>query len=267
MPRHTEKMAGKKVPRRATGAVRPEEEAVRLNKFLADSGVASRRKADELIAAGRVRINGNVVKKLGTQVHPAHDDVTVNGTPVYLDHQLIYILLNKPKDCLTTTSDEKGRTTVMDLVPANHRVFPVGRLDRNTTGLLLLTNDGDLAYRLTHPKFHTPKVYRAELKHPVKHNDVDKLRKGVKILGEKTAPCEMEILDSPKNFHVGLILHEGKNRQVRRMFETVGNDVKKLERVGYADLDIGDLKRGHWRYLDEYEIRKIKKFAASRKIY
>ena len=129
-----------------------------------------------------------------------------------------------------------------------------------------MTNDGELAYRLTHPKFHTPKIYRTELKHPVKRSDLDKLRKGVKILGEKTAPCELEILDSPKNLHVGLILHEGKNRQIRRMFEAVGNDVKKLERVGYADLSVGDLKRGHWRYLDEFEIRKLKQFAASRKI-
>jgi 23S rRNA pseudouridine2605 synthase len=246
-----------------TSAVRNREESMRLNRFLAEAGVAARRKADEMITAGQVQVNGRKVTQLGTMVDPVRDEVKVNGAPVYIDHQLVYIVLNKPKDCITTTEDEKGRTTVLDLVPHHHRLYPVGRLDRNTTGVLLMTNDGDLAFRLTHPKFHAPKLYQVELRNAIKPQDVEKLRRGVRLDDGVTAPCEVEVLDPPRNQVVGIVLHEGRNRQVRRMIEAVGHDVRKLERIEFAGLTTAGLKRGAWRYLDEHEIGRLRKLASS----
>jgi 23S rRNA pseudouridine2605 synthase len=252
---------GKAKPRRHTVAVRESEEEMRLNKFIAEAGVASRRKADELIEQGVVRVNGRVVTELGAKVQPARDEVSVKGTPVYIQSQLYYILLNKPKDCITTTSDEKGRRTVMDLIPAEHHVYPVGRLDRNTTGALLLTNDGDLANKLMHPSFNAPKNYIIEVSVKVKPQDIQALRKGIKLEDGMTAPCDAEILNSPQGTIIGLTIHEGRNRQVRRMFETLGYDVRKLDRVSFAGLSLSGLRRGAWRYLEENEVRALKNLA------
>jgi pseudouridine synthase len=238
--------------------VREVEKEMRLNKFLAEAGVAARRKADGLIEAGVVRVNGKIVTELGMKVHPERDEVSVRGTPAYIQSQLYYILLNKPKDCITTTDDDMGRRTVMDLIPAEHHVYPVGRLDRNTTGALLLTNDGDLANKLMHPSFNAPKNYIIEVSTKVKPQDIQSLRRGIKLEDGMTAPCDAEVLDSPHNTIVGLTIHEGRNRQVRRMFETLGYDVRKLDRISYAGLSLARLKRGAWRYLDENEVRALK---------
>lgn len=256
---------GKDKPRRHTTAVRKLDEEMRLNKFLSEAGVASRRKADELITSGVVRVNGNVVTELGMKVHPQKDDVSVRGTPVYVQAQLYYILLNKPKDCITTTSDEKGRRTVMDLVPTEHNIYPVGRLDRNTTGALLLTNDGDVANVLMHPRFHIEKSYVAELGEKIKTQDIERLRNGVKLEDGKSAPADAEVLDGPTGMVVGLVIHEGRNRQVRRMFETLGYTVRKLDRVNYAGFSLKGLKRGAWRYLEESEVGYLRKLTAKHK--
>ncbi|MCB2205629.1 rRNA pseudouridine synthase [bacterium] len=246
--------------------MRPAVEELRLNRYLSEAGVASRRKADDLIASGVVRVNGKVVTELGTKVNPQRDEVSVRGTPVYIQNQLFYLLLNKPKDCITTTSDDKGRRTVMDLVPPEHNVYPVGRLDRNTTGALLLTNDGDLANVLMHPRFHVAKAYMVETTDFVRPQDIEALRNGVKLEDGKTSPCEAELLDGPRGKIVALVLHEGRNRQVRRMFETLGYTVRKLDRMSYAGLTLEGIKRGAWRYLSENEVRALKNIAAKQKL-
>lgn len=259
----TEKKWPATQPRRTTGGIRAAAGILRLNKFLSEAGVASRRKADELILQGAVTVNGHAVDTLGTKVHAAADEVCVNGKRVFVQNQLVYILVNKPKDCIVTTSDEKARSTVMDLVPHHLRLYPVGRLDRNTTGAILLTNDGDLAFALTHPKFLVEKVYRAELDRKVAAADLVRLRRGIKLDDGMTAPCEAESLDPPQNRHVGLLLREGRNRQIRRMFEALGYSVEKLERVRYAGLTTAGIKRGAYRYLEENEIRALKKLTRS----
>ena len=248
-----------------TVAIREAEETMRLNKFLAEAEVSSRRKADELISKGVVRVNGRVVTELGAKVNPATDRVEVDGSLVQLTPQLVYILLNKPKDCITTSSDERSRTTVMDIVPERPRVYPVGRLDRNTTGALLLTNDGDMAFGLTHPKFHVPKVYSVDTDKKVTPQDLDRLRRGIRLDDGVTAPCEAEFLNPPQNTIVGVVLYEGKNRQLRRMFETLGYAVKRLERVAYAGLSSQGMKRGEWRYLTAKEVTQLRKLIRARK--
>ncbi|MBN1449173.1 MAG: rRNA pseudouridine synthase [Bacteroidetes bacterium] len=258
-----ERRKGKSKPRRHTSAVRELGAEIRLNKFLAEAGVAARRKADELIASGVVRVNGKVVTELGSKVNPHRDEVSVRGTPVYIEGQLLYILMNKPKDCITTTSDEKGRRTVMDLIPAEHHVYPVGRLDRNTTGALLLTNDGDLANQLMHPRFHVQKTYVIELTRKIKPQDIQKLRTGIRLEDGLTAPCEAEVLDTGgQGLVVGIVLHEGRNRQVRRMFESLGYEIRKLDRVAYAGLTLSGLRRGSWRYLEDNEVGYLRNLAA-----
>lgn len=245
--------------RLVTSATRISEGLIRLNKFIAETGVASRRKADELISSGKVKVNNRVVTELGIKINVAVDNVRVNDEPVYLEPKLIYILVNKPKDCITTVKDEKGRTTVLDLVPDVHRVFPIGRLDRHTTGALLLTNDGELAYRLMHPKFGVIKTYSVEIDQSLRRHHLIKLLGGMDIDEERTAPCEALILDPPARRKILIRLHEGKNRQVRRMFEALGYHVTKLDRVDYAGLTTQGLKRGEWRYLHEQEVRHLKK--------
>lgn len=241
-----------------TVAVRETRAGMRLNKFLAEAEVTSRRKADELISNGAVKVNGRVVTELGARIDPASDRVLVHGAEVHLTPQLVYILLNKPKDCITTTSDERARNTVMDIVPERPRVYPVGRLDRNTTGALLLTNDGDLAFGLTHPKFHVPKAYRVELDRKVSPRDIERLRRGIRLADGMTAPCDAEVLNPPQSNLVGLVLYEGRNRQVRRMFEALGCGVKKLERTVYGGLSTEGMKRGEWRYLSAREVTRLR---------
>jgi 23S rRNA pseudouridine2605 synthase len=234
--------------------------SMRLNRFIASSGVTSRRKADELISSGAVKLNGKLVKELGVQVKPFEDQVTVNGEPIGLRTRLTYLLINKPKDTITTTSDEFDRNTVMELVRTNERVYPVGRLDRNTTGVLLLTNDGELTNRLTHPKFEIKREYHVTLDKPLTKVDAKKIAEGGIDLGEGdiTGPAEVAVAERDAK-DVVLILKEGKNREVRRMFETFGYDVKKLDRTDFAGLTHRGMNRGEVRSLTPAEVRKLKR--------
>lgn len=233
-------------------------EALRLNRFLAMAGIASRRKSDELILSGAVRLNGKVVTELGTKVDPEHDSVTVHGKPVALVEKKIYILMNKPKDAITTMSDEKGRTTVMDFLKTKYRVFPVGRLDRNTTGVLLFTNDGDFANALLHPRYEIEKMYRVTLDKQITDADLKKLRKGIELSDGPAKAKMAEVIEGSKRKKVLVTLSEGRNREVRRMFEALGYDVRQLDRVSFAGLTPLGVPRGKWRFLTQTEVRQLK---------
>lgn len=235
---------------------------VRLNKFLASAGIASRRKADEMIENGEVEVNGKLVTELGFKIDPTKDKVVAAGRIVSKQRRKIYILLNKPKDAISTAHDELDRRTVMDFIGIDDRVYTVGRLDRNTTGALLLTNDGDLAHRLMHPSFGVDKEYLVELDKKMTRADLQKLKSGLRLsdTGEKTSPCEAKILGDGTN--VWLKLHEGKNRQVHRMFWTLGYNVKKLDRISYAGITPKGLRRGEWRPLLPKEVERLQKLVA-----
>ncbi|GHT13833.1 pseudouridine synthase [Bacteroidia bacterium] len=233
-------------------------EPIRLNKYLANAGVCSRREADEFIQAGLVKVNGEIVTELGTKVKRV-DAVIFHNETVKLE-QKVYVLLNKPKNCVTTADDPQERLTVMDLVKTacQERIFPVGRLDRNTTGVLLLTNDGDLASKLTHPKFLKKKIYHVWLDKNVSVADMEKLAEGVELEdGEIHADAISYVTETDKD-QVGIEIHSGRNRVVRRMFETLGYHVIKLDRVYFAGLTKKNLKRGQWRYLNEKEVSMLR---------
>ena len=233
-------------------------EPLRLNKYLANAGVCSRREADEFIQAGLVKVNGEVVTTLGTKVKRM-DQVMFHDELIKLEHK-IYVLLNKPKNCVTTADDPQERLTVMDLVKTacQERIFPVGRLDRNTTGVLLLTNDGDLASKLTHPKFLKKKIYHVWLDKGVEVSDMQKLADGIELEdGEIHADAISYVMDDAKD-QVGIEIHSGRNRIVRRMFESLGYHVTKLDRVYFAGLTKKNLKRGQWRYLNEKEVSMLR---------
>ncbi len=240
------------------------KEDIRLNKFLAMAGVGSRRSNDELIVSGVVRVNGKKIGELGTRVNPDKDIVTVNGNPVHLAQHNVYILLNKPKDCITTLSDEKDRTTIMNYVRVRERVFPVGRLDRNTTGILLLTNDGEMTNSLIHPKFEVEKIYKVSLDKALKVEDVAKLRKGVRLKDGIAGANEVEFVDGGKRMRVCVSIHEGRNREVRRVFEALGYIVKYLDRVSFAGLNYSGLQRGEWRYLTNAEVRFLRELVSQK---
>jgi 23S rRNA pseudouridine2605 synthase len=232
-------------------------EPIRLNKYLANAGVCSRREADEFIQAGLVKVNGAVVTELGTKVKRA-DEVIFHDEPIKLEHK-IYVLLNKPKNCVTTADDPQERLTVMDLVKSacQERIFPVGRLDRNTTGVLLLTNDGDLASKLTHPKYLKKKIYHVWLDKNVSVDDMQKLADGIELEdGEIHADAISYVTDDKDQ--VGIEIHSGRNRIVRRMFESLGYHIMKLDRVYFAGLTKKNLKRGQWRYLNEKEVSMLR---------
>ncbi len=233
----------------------PSSEPLRLNKYLANAGVASRRKADKLIAAGLVRVNGKVIKELGSRVQ-SNDLVTVKGDPVNADQHLTYLLLNKPKDYITTTSDEKGRKTVMELLQTSNRLFPVGRLDRNTTGVLLITNDGDLAHRLMHPSYQVERLYRCGLDRKLLAEHALKIARGLDLEDGRTQPCEI-IVDPKDGKKVTLCIREGRNREIRRMFESLGYDVRKLDRKMYGPLSTRGISRGDYRHLTRTEVRDL----------
>lgn len=242
-------------------APRPEPEGpVRLNKFLARAGVAARREADEIIAAGRVRVNGVVTTEMGVKVSP-DDRVEVDRQPVQ-PTDLAYILLNKPTGVLTTVSDDRGRKTVMDLVAIPGRLksalFPVGRLDLDTTGALLLTTDGELAHRLMHPSHGAVKLYLVTVDRPLAEADLEKLRRGVD-LDDGPARADHVAFVGDDHRTIGMQLHEGRNRQVRRMIEAIGRRVEALDRVGYAGLDLADLRRGRWRRLEPHEVNTLRR--------
>ena len=236
------------------------EHKMRLNKYIADAGVCSRRKADELITAGNVKVNGAVVRELGTQVEST-DTVEVNGNVIHASGKLVYILLNKPVGYVTTSKDEQDRATVLDLITdVNERIFPVGRLDIETSGLLILTNDGDLAYRITHPKHNVTKTYRAVVEGHISNERLAKLRKGVDIGGFVTSRARVDIIrQAPKHTLVEIEIHEGKNRQVRKMFAAVGNKVVELERVAIGNIRLGRMLEGHYRKLTREEVEYLKK--------
>lgn len=237
------------------------DEVVRLNRYIAQAGVASRRKADELIQQGRVKVDGQVVTELGARVHPGQQ-VEVNGRLIS-PRGYLYILLNKPEDVITTTDDERGRATVLDLIrlPDEEKagLYPVGRLDRDTTGVLLITNDGELAHRLMHPRYEVDKIYRIRTKDPVKPHQLDELRRGVALEDGPARADDVAYLDLSDHREVAMRLHEGRNRQVRRMMEALGHEVTRLERVHYAGLTTAGVRRGHWRRLTAAEVRDLRR--------
>ena len=232
---------------------------IRLNKFISNSGICSRREADELITAGVITVNGKSITELGHKVNPT-DDVRYEGKRLKSERP-VYILLNKPKGYITTTDDPQERNTVMHLIQGacKERVYPVGRLDRNTSGLLLLTNDGDLTEKLTHPSHKAKKIYKVELDKPITKTDFQKVIDGVH-LEEGKAPVDELAIISDDGKTVGLEIHVGWNRVVRRIFEALGYEVVKLDRTVYATLDKKDLQRGHWRFLRQDEVVRLKHF-------
>ena len=233
-------------------------EPLRLNKFLANAGVCSRREADEFIQAGLVTVNGQVVTELGTKILRT-DEVKFHDAVVSLEKK-VYVLLNKPKDYVTTSDDPQQRKTVMDLVKdvCPERIYPVGRLDRNTTGVLLLTNDGDLASKLTHPKFLKKKVYHVHLDKNLTAHDMDQIREGITLEDGEIKADAVEYADDRDKAQVGIEIHSGKNRIVRRIFESLGYHVTKLDRVMFAGLTKKNLRRGDWRYLTEKEVDMLR---------
>ena len=232
---------------------------MRLNKYIASAGVCSRRKADELIANGNVKVNGAVVREMGFDVAPG-DKVRVNCKLIEGEKDKVYVAVNKPLGYITSMEDDKGRATVAELVSdIPERLFPVGRLDYNTTGLLIMTNDGQLTYSLTHPKHEVDKTYVATVAGVVSDRRLSQLRKGVDIGGFVTSPAKVKVLkQNPRSAVVEISIHEGKNRQVRKMFAAVGNKVQSLERVAIGEIRLGRLKPGHYRKLTRQEINYLK---------
>lgn len=247
---------------KATEAPKPQpvksaEDGVRLNKFIANSGICSRREADDFIAAGLVSVNGKVVTELGTKVFPA-DEIRFNGERIRGEEK-VYILMNKPKDFVTTVSDPHAEKTVVSLVSGKckERVYPVGRLDKATTGVLLLTNDGDLAEKLTHPSYEKKKIYHVHLDKNFKQTDLSELLRGITLEDGFIQADAVSYVDEDKT-QVGVEIHSGRNRIVRRMFEHLGYKVKKLDRVYFAGLTKKNLRRGQWRFLTEQEVAMLK---------
>ena len=234
------------------------KEVVRLNKFIANSGVCSRREADTLIQSGVVTVNGEVVTELGTKVNILQDDIRFNGQRLKGEEK-VYIVMNKPKGYVTTASDPHAEKTVMDLLKGcPTRVFPVGRLDKNTTGVLMFTNDGEMAERLTHPSYNKKKIYQVVLDAPLKEEDQQKILSGIELSDGVVAADELEYIDAHDHRQLGIEIHSGKNRVVRRIFESLGYDVKALDRVYFAGLTKKGLKKSDWRYLTEGEVNILK---------
>ncbi len=233
-------------------------EKVRLNKFLANAGVCSRRDADKLIREGAITVNGQVVVEMGARVHP-QDEVVYNGQKISLESK-IYVLLNKPKNCVTTSDDPECRRTVMDLVKnaCTERIYPVGRLDRNTTGVLLVTNDGDLASRLMHPSFKKKKIYHVWLNKPVEVAHMQQIAEGFELPDGEIHADAISYVKEDDLSQVGIEIHSGRNRIVRRIFEHFGYKVVKLDRVYFAGLTKKNLPRGRWRYLNEAEVTHLR---------
>lgn len=238
----------------------------RLQKILAQAGVASRRKCEELILAGKVEVNGELVTTLGTKADPDKDTITVSGRPIRSEKK-IYVMFNKPKGVITSASDNKGRKVVTDYLKGiDERVYPVGRLDYDTEGLLILTNDGEFANLLTHPKHHVPKTYHATVKGVPHGSALDKLKAGINLEDGMTAPAELEYKDIDevnKEAVISITIHEGRNRQVRRMFEAISHPVLRLKRVSFGDISLQNLKRGSYRHLTKDEINHLQQIAMS----
>jgi 23S rRNA pseudouridine2605 synthase len=235
-----------------------QDASIRLNKYIADSGLCSRREADELIASGQITVNGEKVTQLGVRIQPT-DEVRYRGK-VLKNEKPVYILLNKPKDVVTTVSDEHAKRSVIDLVKnaCPERVYPVGRLDRNTTGVLLLTNDGELTKRLTHPRYEKKKVYHVVLDKPVTKAHLKEMVEGIDLDDELVEADAASYVDPADKTQVGVEIHTGQNRVVRRIFESMGYRIKKLDRVYFAGLTKKNLPRGKWRFLTQKEINMLK---------
>ena len=279
----TSKRAGKRYAKRSIDKEKREENEstvdnkpanFRLNRYLAHAGLASRRKADELIQAGVVKVNGKTVTSMGHQVQFG-DNVHVRGKLVQPE-QKVYILMNKPKDFLTTTDDERGRRTVLDIIknfphklnlPYTPRVYPVGRLDRLTTGVLLITNDGELTQRLSHPKFGVKKSYLATLNKPLHQEDIELIKNGITLEDGAIQVDSVAYEAKSEQYVVSVELHSGRNRIVRRMFEHLGYEVERLDRLDYGGLNKKNLSRGDWRFLAKHEVEKLWKLRGKSKNY
>ena len=237
------------------------ESLMPLNKFLAHSGISGRREAAEIVKQGKVKVNNVLITEPGHKVSPK-DEVRVNGKKIFVSKNLVYILLNKPKDYITTTDDPQGRKTVLDIIgkATPERIYPVGRLDRNTSGVLLLTNDGELSQKLTHPSNNIKKVYAVTLNRPLEKKDFDKILKGVMLEDGMASVDALAYADIQDKTILGIEIHSGRNRIVRRIFEALGYDVKNLDRVIFAGLTKKNIERGKWRFLSEKEVRDLKHF-------
>ncbi|MBK8711420.1 MAG: rRNA pseudouridine synthase [Niastella sp.] len=248
------------IPQKTTDVAMP------LNKFLAHCGVCSRRDAIELVTAGKVKVNKEVVTEPGYKVQPT-DEVVFNSKKLYVTKNLVYILLNKPKDYITTNEDPQGRKTVLQLIKnaTDQRVYPIGRLDRNTSGVLLLTNDGDLTQKLSHPSYEVKKIYEVKLDKILAKGDFEKILNGIKLEDGPVQVDGLAYADSKDKSIIGIEIHSGRNRIVRRIFESLGYDVKGLDRVMYGTLTKKNVERGKWRMLSEKEIRLLKYLNASKK--
>ena len=236
-----------------------------LNKFIAHAGICGRREAAEMVKMGKVKVNNELVTEPGHKVS-SKDEIRVNGKKIFIAKNLVYILLNKPKDYITTTEDPQNRKTVLDLIgkATPERVYPVGMLDRNTSGVLLLTNDGELAQKLTHPSNNVKKIYAVTLNKPLEKKDFDQILKGVNL---DDGPASVDVLayaDVKDKTQIGVEIHSGRNRIVRRIFEHLGYDVRKLDRVTFAGLTKKNIERGKWRFLSEKEVRDLKHFGKGR---
>ncbi len=234
---------------------------VRINKFLSEAGVVSRREADRLILEGRVQVNNQVVDELGQKIDPERDAVSVDGKKIKMEEGPIYLMLNKPAGYLVTLKDPFERPTIRSLLPPSMgRVFPVGRLDLDSEGLLLLTNDGELAFRLSHPRFEVKKTYLVKVRGEPSRETLRRLERGVFIEGRKTAAAKLTVLErSPRSSWLRIEIHEGRKREVRLMCRTVGHDVLELRRVGFGGLALKKLRPGEWRSLESWEIRRLRK--------
>ena len=250
-PGDTKTKSGKDSPQK------PLKKSIRLNKYIAQAGICSRREADKLIESGKIKVNNKVVREMGFQVN--HGDQVHYGKKLLSREKLVYLLLNKPRDFITTTDDPQERKTVMQLVSkaCDERIYPVGRLDRNTTGVLLLTNDGELSKKLTHPSHEVVKVYQVELDKPIEQEHFEKIRDGIELEDGHIKVDDIAMLD-PAGYALGVEIHSGKNRIVRRIFESLGYDVSRLDRVLFAGLTKKDLPRGKWRFLRDKEIVRLK---------
>ena len=232
----------------------------RLQKYLAECGIASRRKCEEYILQGKVQVNGKTITELGVKVNPEKDKITFEGKNVKQEERKVYILLNKPIGYVTTSDEQFGRDKVLDLVKVRERVVPVGRLDMYTSAALILTNDGDFVYKVTHPKHEITKTYTVTVKGIIKNEEVEQLRKGVKIDDYTTRPAKVKILKTDEEKDISrleITIHEGKNRQVRRMCESVGRRVIALHRSKIGNIGVKDIELGKWRYLKDFEVKTL----------
>jgi len=257
-PGSDNRIPSKKQPaaKKGTG---PESGLIRLNKYISNSGMCSRRTADEYIARGWVVVNGKIIKEMGYKVQPG-DDVRFKGEKIWPEKK-VYIIMNKPKNLITTSDDPQGRKTVYSLFkpPLDIRVYPVGRLDRMTTGVLLFTNDGQLTKQLTHPKYNKKKIYQVTIDKPLTHKDLETIAGGITLDDGVIAADAIHYLNNDDKRHIGIEIHSGRNRIVRRIFETLGYQIVKLDRVYFAGMTKKGLTRGHWRYLTDKEISILKR--------